>query len=322
MLVIVIAAASGFGQKGVDDARNNPYAPSPAGKLKTAKPDASNAVPNSEVAFVTRPQARADSVERVKNSAPVSAANPSSAISKPLSPTDIYKVGSNDVLYIKLQNAASGSDYYTVRPDGTIDFPLAGNNVVVAGLDITEIETLLKSSIKLFPDPRLEIKIREYASHRVTVSGSLSNPGEKSLQREAVPFFVLKAGAMLTPDAGGVRITPQGQATQFYELGDPKLDNILIFPGTSIEFVTAAQEKYFVTGKGVSTGEKTITRGLTLMQAVVAAGSGGKEPKKAVIRRRNANGILSNLEFDLRSVKSGRIADPTIVAGDIIDVNN
>ena len=43
-----------------------------------------------------------------------------------LPPTEIYRVGVSDVLFISLQNApAKTSTYFTVLNDGTIDYPLA-----------------------------------------------------------------------------------------------------------------------------------------------------------------------------------------------------
>jgi protein involved in polysaccharide export with SLBB domain len=317
LMVVVTAGGSAYGQNAAETSRNNPYAPSPAGKTRTA---ASHTEPNDRVAFIMQPQAAVKkSVNGSVGSGPISA--PDIKASKPLAPTEVYKVGVNDVLSIKLNNAASGSDYYTVRPDGSIDFPLAGGNVVVAGMTTAEIEATLASSITLYSNPRLEIKIREYGSHKIMVSGSVSNPGERNLQREAVPFYVIKAGTIISPETNNVKISGSN-ATDVYDLRDPKLDNVLITPGMTIEFLPAGAGSYFVTGKKVTAGEKAMTRGITLMQAVIAAGKTDGEAKKAIIRRRNSGGILNSMEFDLRAVRSGRIADPVIMAGDIIDIPN
>lgn len=316
LFCILAAAASAYGQN--DAVRNNPYVPSPAGKAKSAA--ASHTETNKQVSLVMQPQPRDEKSDRVTNVN--TAPDPEANVAKPLALTDLYKVGVNDVLYIKLQNAVSGPDYYTVRPDGSIDFPLAGEKVIVAGLTVPEIDASLRSSIKLYSDPRLEIKIREYGSHKVTVTGSVRDPGDRYLQREAVPFYVIKSGAIATPEASSVKISSGGGTAHLYDLNDPKLDGLLITPGTAIEFLTASAGSYFVTGKKVAAGERSMTPGLTLLQAVIAAGKTNDEARKAIIRRRNSGGILSNLEFDLRAVRSGRIADPRLMAGDIIDIPN
>src|SRR6476620_9996357 len=39
------------------------------------------------------------------------------------SPTQIYRIGVGDVLYINIVNSSNGKGFYTVRNDGTIDYP-------------------------------------------------------------------------------------------------------------------------------------------------------------------------------------------------------
>ena len=56
---------------------------------------------------------------------------------KALVPTEHYKIGVGDILFINLQNSSKGSTYYTVLNDGTIDYPLAGEMISVSGLSST-----------------------------------------------------------------------------------------------------------------------------------------------------------------------------------------
>ena len=65
---------------------------------------------------------------------------------KALAPTEHYKVGVGDILFINLQNSSKGSTLFTVLDDGTIDYPLAGELVSVAGLTTEEIAEVLKIS--------------------------------------------------------------------------------------------------------------------------------------------------------------------------------
>jgi protein involved in polysaccharide export with SLBB domain len=316
----VAGAQSSYGQTLDGKSKNNPYAPSPTGR--SGPPSDSGPSAGKAIAFTIEPQA-------IRSEVIPGPASPA-ATKKPIpsvAPIDEYRVAANDVLQIKLKNTAARSDYYTVRADGTIDFPLAGENVRVAGNTVDEIRAMLAGAIKLFPDPKLEVTVRDYASHKVTVSGSVGNPGEKSLRREAVPLYVIKAEAMIEPESRSVRVTKPGQTSaDSYDLADSKTDNVIVYPGSRIEFVggrsASADTKYFITGKRVAAGEKHLSDGLTLMQAATAANPSGAEMKKAVVRRRNGSGILSNLEFDLRSVKSGKIADPVLIAGDIIEIRN
>lgn len=249
-----------------------------------------------------------------------------------VSPTEIYKIGNGDVLYISLQNApAKDSTYFTVLNDGAIDYPLAGEMIQVSGLTVEEIEDLLKSKIKLYENAQVSVKVREHASHAITVLGLVEKAGEKFLPREAVPLFMVRAEAIVQPRANLALIKRANSETEKIDLKDSKSDEVLIFPGDIIEFkstdMSAADSSgaqfYFIGGNVVSAGQKSFHSGLTLTQAILASGGLKKSNvKKAVIRRKNQEGLLSPLEFDLNSIKAGKQPDPILHAGDTIEIVN
>lgn len=246
-----------------------------------------------------------------------------------VAPTEIYKVGAGDVLLINLQNAAKASSYFTVLNDGTIDYPLAGEMVFVGGMTVEQIEDTLRERIKLYEDPRVSVKVREYGSHTITISGLVENSGDKNIQREAVPLFVIKAGAVVQPKATHAIIKRAGMKDVAVQLKDPAADNTLVYPGDWVEFSAnaaggdAATAFYFVAGEVTAAGQKDFHEGLTLSQAIVASG-GIKRPgiKKVVIRRKNEAGFLVPLEFSLKSIKDGKQADPQLQPGDTVEVGN
>ncbi len=105
-------------------------------------------------------------------------------------------------MIISLQNApGNATNYFTVLSDGTIDYPLAGEMVSVQGLTTEEIEDLLEEKIKLYENPQVVVKVREFASHTFTVLGLVEKAGEKFLQREAMPLYVVRAEAVTQPQA-------------------------------------------------------------------------------------------------------------------------
>jgi protein involved in polysaccharide export with SLBB domain len=233
-----------------------------------------------------------------------------------------------DVLFVNVKNSPNGSGYCTVRTDGTIDFPLAGDNLVAADKPIDSIVSMLESGITLFPDPIIEVTIREYGSHKMTVSGMVDNPGEKSLQREAIPLYVVRADAVVDPKATKAIITRGPQLkVESYDLRDAETDNVLVYPGNSVEFTHELGSRnavgyYYIGGEINSAGQKALSSGLTLYQAVVASGGLKGNPKKAVIRRKNGQGVLDIFEHNLRAIRGGKAADPTLSSGDIIEVGN
>ncbi|MDQ6786985.1 MAG: polysaccharide biosynthesis/export family protein [Acidobacteriota bacterium] len=246
------------------------------------------------------------------------------------SPSEIYKVGVGDVLFISLQNApAKESTYFTVLNDGTIDYPLAGEMISVVDLTTEEIEDLLKEKVKLYENPQISVKIREHASHSITVLGLVAKAGEKFLQREAIPLYVVKAEAVVEPRANQVFIKHLNSNAETVSLNDAKSDDILIFPGDILEFkasqsVAASEQSaqfYYIGGEIVSAGQKDFHSGITLTQAILASGGLRKSnAKKVIVRRKNEQGLLSPTAFDLNAIKDGKQPDPTLQAGDTIEI--
>ena len=250
-------------------------------------------------------------------------------------PTEIYKVGVGDVLFISLKDApARASTYYTVLGDGSLDYPLAGEMIPVAGLTTDEIEDALREKIRLYENPQISVKVRENASHAVSVLGLVEKAGEKYLQREAVPLYVIKAEAIVQARADSVSIKRLNAQVETLDLKDAKTDDALVFPGDVLEFKAsndstaaaaatnfAAPQFYYIGGEIASAGQKDFHQGLTLTQAILACGGAKKAgAKKAVIRRKNEQGLLSPIEFDLNAIRDGKQPDPILQAGDTIEI--
>jgi hypothetical protein len=45
-------------------------------------------------------------------------------------------------------------------------------------------------------------------------------------------------------------------------------------------------------------------------------------PRRAIIRRKNKEGILVSVTYDLRSIKAGKEQNPVIAPGDVIEIGN
>ena len=307
-------------QMAESDKRNNPYSPSPAGKIiekqLVSAPERNNSV---EAVFIVTNPGMPTTEDRpliAKQTVKIT----TNTESRTTSPSEIYKVGVGDVLFINLKNSPQGSSYCTVHPDGKIDFPLAGEDLIVAGQTVDAIEEIIDSGITLFSDPKIEVTVREYSSHKITVSGMVENPGDKSLHREAMPLFAIRSEVGVDQKATRalVKRAPLLKL-ESYDLHDATTDSVMIYPGNSIEFVSDPAASYYITGEVNSSGQRDLITGITLYQAVIASGAKG-DPKKATIRRRNDDGLFANTAYDLRSIKKGITADPVLQPGDVIEV--
>lgn len=346
---IFTATENVFAQTTVETPKpvNFGYSQNPKTKLKTNSGENKTSQPNSEtttkVSFETT-AANNPSKEITDNSQKNNAEAENPSIAKKtleivkrasvasVSPTDVYKVGAGDVLFISLQNAPSNSStYFTVLNDGTIDYPLAGQMISVAGLTVEEIEDLLKEKIKLFENPQVAVKVREHASHSITVLGLVEKAGEKFLPRDAMPLYYVRAEAVVQSKANQAVIKHANSKSEIVDLNDSKNDNVLIFPGDIVEFkfledkdINARQPQFFyIGGNIVSVGQRDFYKGLTLTQAILASG-GLRRPnaRKVIVRRKNAEGLLVATEINLKAVNEGKAPDPLLEAGDTIEIGN
>ncbi len=322
---------SAFGQ--AESRKNNPYSPSPSIKSKIAE-QRSTDKGGSNVSFVMQRSSapiKDETTPIVPNRPSIAQATykiAKEAEIRALPPTEIYRIGVGDVLFIDLKNSAQGSGYFTVRNDGTIDYPLAGENVVVADQTPEAAEEIISGGITLFSSPQIEVKVRQYGSHKIVISGLAENLGEKNLKREAMPLFAIKAEAIVSSKATRVQISRTADSKpESYDLRDPKTDDVLVFPGNRVEFTAESAtarsgETYIIGGEVVSGGQKELSYGLTLYQAIVLSGGTKGDPKKAIIRRKNDKGLFTVFEHNLRSIKEGKAMDPFLTVGDIIEIRN
>lgn len=301
-------------------AKNNPYSPSPVGVVKGKRPTAIPIAPTpNETVSIVQGASNTDAAEDHSLVAQPNFGNTKTVALSPLPLSEIYRVGVGDVLFVGLKNSAQGSRQCTVQSNGMIDFPLAGGNLIVVDQTVSEIEAMLGSRITLFRNPQVEIRVREFNSHKITVSGTVENPGERSLQREAIPLFVIRSEAAVNSQAtkAVVKRAPLVKL-ETYDLSDADTDNVLIYPGNSVEFI--AEKFYYIGGDIISAGKKDLTQGLTLSQAIAASGGVKGDPKKAFIRRKNEKGAAVNVEYNLRDIKKGKAADPPLTVADVIEI--
>jgi protein involved in polysaccharide export with SLBB domain len=249
----------------------------------------------------------------------------SKATSSSAASDQIYRVGVRDVLDIQLQeNPNKDSTLFTVLDDGTLEYPLAGDPIVVDGLTTPEIAALLRGRLKIFDNPTIAVKVRDYASHSVTVTGFVGAPGTKALRREAMPLYAILTECQILPEAASATITRQGDTPKVVDLKDVKQSSTLIVSGDVIKVsgVTAGPTEFFFIGGEISSpGQKAYHQGLTLTQAILASGGTKTNAASRVrVSRQGTNGLLTTEEYNLRKIQSGKVPDPVLEKGDRIEI--
>jgi len=238
--------------------------------------------------------------------------------------TTVYHVGIADVLDIRLGNLPTReSTLFTVLKNGVLEYPLLNGPISVAGRTTEEIADLLRTEIKVIRVARVNVTVRDYASHTVVVSGLVDSPGRKILRREAMPLYAVLAEALPRVEATVATVLRAGK-TETVALNNEQQMSMLVLSGDVIKVLGNAggvKGFVYVSGDVTAPGEKEFREGMTLTQALISAGGVPRSGKTAVkVARRNAAGFLTGNEFNVQSIQDGKTQDPLLQAGDRIEV--
>ena len=255
------------------------------------------------------------------------ALNDSTSTAKSAEPllTEIYRVGVGDVLDIRLINSPTNrSTLFTVMPGGAIDLPIAGGAIKVAGMTTDQIQVRIAAELKrraVEEKAQVSVGVRQYVSHAVMVTGLVVQPGTRYLRREAVPLYVVLAESQLRNDAGRVMIMRAGTDGETLELSDPQTLNVTVQPGDVITVSHKPQEFYYIGGRVNYPGQKAFQPGITLMQAILAAGGTTRQENRVEISRAGADGRLATIRYRLKEIKAGQVEDPKLQPGDRVEIS-
>jgi tetratricopeptide (TPR) repeat protein len=242
-------------------------------------------------------------------------------------PTAVYRVGPGDVLDVRLfRGSEPRTTSYKVTPTGLLDYPALREPLAVSGLTTEEVAARLGAALKLRAagtGAEVAVGVREYASHAVIVGGMVKEAGTKILQREAVPLYVVVAHAQPLAGAGQAVVVSRatGRTTEA-DLSDTAAMKTLVRPGDVITVRALPKQFVYVAGAVLEPGQREFHFGMTLTQAVLAAGgaraAGGVA--SVAVTRQGDDGRLSTTRYSLAEIRAGRAPDPTLRPGDRVEV--
>jgi protein involved in polysaccharide export with SLBB domain len=240
--------------------------------------------------------------------------------------TRIYRIGANDVLDVRVADSTSTSSestLFTVTPAGFLEHPILTEPMSVGGLTAEEVTARIESDLKrrALDNTRVSVGVRDYASHTILVSGLVKDAGTKILRREAIPLYVVVADAQPLREAARV-VVLRSDSNQSFEidLAESNEMNLLVRPGDVVTLHPNEIQFLYVGGEVKFPGEKTYRRGLTLTQAMIAAGGVVGKPKEIRLGRDDGRGFLIVTKFRLKDIESGKVPDPVVRPGDRIMV--
>lgn len=238
----------------------------------------------------------------------------------PNSLTTTYRIGSQDVLEIRLNNSQPQQPTaFTVTQSGLVEHAELSEPLQVKGLTADEIRASIEDKLKnqaSIDNPKVSVRVLDYASHSISVEGLVKTPGTKFLKSEAIPLGVVLAEAQPLREAATVTVARNGNQILETDLNHTNNMGTLVHPGDVVTLHPQISEVLYVSGKVKFPGEKRYRVGLTLMQAIITAGGATSNSGVAEIIRDGDEEVRTR--FDLKAIQAGKAADPLIKPRDRI----
>lgn len=121
-------------------------------------------------------------------------------------PTDSYLIQPGDVLDVEVWKEKDLQRELEVRPDGGINFPLAGD-IDVTGKTTAQLQQEIKEKLtKYVPDPVVTVSVKQSIGNKIYVVGKVNRPGEYIATRYMDVMQALSLAGGLTPYASENKI--------------------------------------------------------------------------------------------------------------------
>ncbi|MFP3939145.1 MAG: polysaccharide biosynthesis/export family protein [Thermoanaerobaculia bacterium] len=129
--------------------------------------------------------------------------------------SDAYSLGAGDVLEVFVWKEPDLSTTVTIRPDGRVALPLAGE-LRASGRTIQEIQERITSRLKEYLDlPVVTVMVKEINSPQISVLGEVRRPGRYRVTERVTILDAIALGGGFTEFADRaavvvIRKTPSG----------------------------------------------------------------------------------------------------------------
>jgi polysaccharide export outer membrane protein len=217
-----------------------------------------------------------------------------------------YLLGPGDMVRVTVYGSPDLSTETRVTQEGMLTFPLLGA-VPVGGLSVAQSEKKIASMLEeggFVKQAQVNIIVSEFASHQVSILGSVLKPGRYPLEHASTLVEVLALAGGVTPD-GSDMVTVLSRYDNKTEKRDYDLPDLLrkgkgtriMIQSDDIIYVPHAP-MFYIYGEVQRPGSFRLERDMTVAQALAVGGGltlRGTE-RGMRIKRRNADGELEIID--------------------------
>jgi polysaccharide biosynthesis/export protein len=245
-----------------------------------------------------------------------------------------YRVGSKDLLEIKVLELPDLNGERRVSDAGSIDLPMIGQ-FSVSGKTETEIRAQLEELLrtKYVNRANVTVVVKEHANKPISVLGAVSRPGSLNISGRYTLLQAIAAAGGLDQTAGKkifiIRRADNG-LTDTLEIrredllqSSSSLWNIPIYPSDVVNIPARSTVTVSCLGEVKSPGALQFDSDdrLTLLSVIAKAGGlTDRASKNILIKRRGADGKDTEMRVNYRAVISGKEPDPQLKGDDVVIV--
>ncbi len=220
-----------------------------------------------------------------------------------------YLIGDGDRLQVSVWAVPELTVEVTVRPDGKITLPAAGD-VMATGLSPSQLSTKLTEVLGQYvKQPVVTVSVTEITNNRVYVSGGGSGPAVVPLPgRTTLLKLLCRLETLDNADLRRAYIIRNGQRVEadFYRLfikGDMSQD-VVLQPEDVLFLPTQELNKVYVTGAVLEPKYIFFREGMTVLDVILEAGGFDQYAKQndVMVLRKGSDEI----ELRIKDLMSGR----------------
>lgn len=249
--------------------------------------------------------------------------------------TGDYRIGSKDLLEIRVLEIPELNVERRVADSGTIDLPLLGQ-INIAGQTASEaqqqLEDLLRS--KYVNRANVSVVVKEFANKPVSIVGAVVRPGSLSISGRWFLLQAISAVGGLDASAGRkifvLRRADNGLSDVLEIQRDDLLQgglttwNIPIFAGDVVNIPARSVVKVYCLGEVKQPGalEFDSDDRITLLSVIAKAGGlTDRASKTILIKRKGPDGKDTESRVNYKAVIAGKEPDPALNANDVVVVS-
>ncbi len=279
-----------------------------------------------------------------------------------VSPDEDYRIGSRDVIEIRIEDAEQLSGTYAVNADGTFMMPYL-KRIKAEGKTTEELSTLIADGLRgrYLKDPQVLVSVKQYHSRTFFIQGSVRRPGVYQIEgRPSLLKLITVAGGLADNHSANATVIREIKPKKGWTSLDGKISNVsektndtpvnLEDEAPEYEFMTVnitgmlrgqreinmflnpgdiiyipPLDVFYVAGEVNAPGSFQLKEGTTLRQAItLAQGTTYNAAAGAGIIFRDdlVTGKRQEIKVDINQVMKGKKDDVAIMPNDIVLIPN